>query len=38
MSLRHGDNMAPVLFIFLMQAVMESLELYWDNSESDLDT
>jgi hypothetical protein len=33
-----GDNMAPVLFLFLMQAVlMESLQLCWDDPDSDLD-
>jgi hypothetical protein len=31
-----GDNMAPLLFLFLMQAVMESLQLCWDDPDSDL--
>jgi hypothetical protein len=28
-GVRQGDNMAPVLFLFLMTAVTETLELVW---------
>jgi hypothetical protein len=33
---QQGDNMVPVLFMFLVPAVMESLHLPWDDPDSDL--
>ena len=32
-SVRQGDNMAPVLFLFLMMAFAETLEIVWKQQE-----
>jgi hypothetical protein len=31
-GVRQGDNMAPVLFLFLMSAIAETLEIEWKNA------
>jgi exonuclease III len=35
-GVKQGDNMAPVLFLFLMQAMAEALEKEWTASEIDI--
>ena len=37
-GVRQGDNMAPVLFLFLMSAFAESLEIVWQQSGIDVAT
>jgi hypothetical protein len=31
-GVQQGDNMAPVLFLFLMSAIVETLEAKWKNA------
>jgi hypothetical protein len=37
-GVRQGDNMAPVLFLFLMSAFAETLETEWKTAEIDVCT
>ena len=32
-GVQQGDNMAPVLFLFLMSAFAETLEIEWKNAD-----
>ncbi len=37
-GVRQGDNMAPVLFLFLMSAFAETLEIKWKNASTSVCT